>query len=73
MDTFKNHVQILLGSPVYGLRQLAACAYVALIPSNTVLDAMTSLLRHKQDTTNQNYLHGVLCCIEKLLVNIQIR
>ncbi|KAJ8308353.1 hypothetical protein KUTeg_013227 [Tegillarca granosa] len=72
MDTFKKHIKILLGSPVYGLRQLAACSYVALIPSNTVLEAMISLLRDKQNATNQNYLHGVLCCIEKLLINIQI-
>ena len=71
IDGFREAVQLLAGSAVHVIRQLAAQALVAVVPRDDVMRCVASMLdslpEDRAHCFSFNLLHGVLLQIEALL------
>ncbi|XP_021346586.1 uncharacterized protein LOC110445988 isoform X1 [Mizuhopecten yessoensis] len=74
---FQSRIGFLLASPVYYLRHLTASAFVAMVTVQSVGDSLMGLLKDIPQTPcpshKYNRLHGILLCLEKILVIHNIR
>ncbi|KAK3600906.1 hypothetical protein CHS0354_013283 [Potamilus streckersoni] len=74
LTQFRDRVSPLFGSPVCFLRQLAASAYAALVPLESMITVIQMLMKkigEMNQMTDHNLLHGQLLTVDKLLEYLQ--
>ncbi|XP_052103689.1 thyroid adenoma-associated protein homolog, partial [Mytilus californianus] len=65
--TLGHNIYKFLSSPVLYLRNLAASAYVAFVPHQSLTETIQSI-GQQISTAKCNQLHGLLCCLQNLAI-----